>query len=78
MPAFRASLDPLRRTVERQPFVSGEAPAYADYTVFGAFQWARSMSDFALLAPDDPIHAWRERMLDLYGGLVRQSRAYAA
>src|SRR5262249_51203503 len=39
LPAFRASLDPLRRTVERQDFVSGKVPAYADYVVFGAFQW---------------------------------------
>lgn len=76
LPAFRASLDPLRRTVERQDFVSGEAPAYADYIVFGAFQWARSISDFALLAADDPVNAWRGRMLDLYGGLARQTRAY--
>jgi len=28
LPAFRASLDPLRRTVERQDFISGQAPAY--------------------------------------------------
>jgi len=76
LPAFRASLDPLRRTVERQPFLNGEAPAYADYVVFGAFQWARSISDFALLAADDPVHAWRGRMLDLRGGLARRSPGY--
>jgi hypothetical protein len=38
---LRTSLHPLRRTVERQDFISGKAPAYADYIVFGAFQWAR-------------------------------------
>jgi glutathione S-transferase len=76
LPAFRASLDPLRRTVERQPFVCGEAPAYADYIVFGAFQWARSISDFELLAADDPVFAWRGRLLDLYGGLGRKSPGY--
>ena len=76
LPAFRASLDPLRRTVERQHFVCGSAPGYADYAVFGAFQWARSISDFELLAADDPVRAWRGRMLDLYGGLARQNRAY--
>jgi glutathione S-transferase len=58
LPAFRASLDPLRRTVERQDFVCGSAPAYADYVVFGAFQWARAISDFELLAPEDPIRVW--------------------
>jgi glutathione S-transferase len=76
LPAFRASLDPLRRTVERQKFVSGDAPAYADYVVFGAFQWARSISDFELLAADDPVFAWRGRMLDLHGGLGRRSPGY--
>ena len=76
LPAFRASLDPLRRTVERQPFVCGDAPAYADYIVFGAFQWARSISDFALVAPDDPVFAWRGRMLDLHGGLARRAPGY--
>jgi glutathione S-transferase len=76
LPAFRASLDPLRRTVERQPFLCGAAPAYADYIVFGAFQWARGISDFELIAADDPIYAWRGRMLDLYGGLGRKALGY--
>ena len=78
LPAFRASLDPLRRTVERQPFVSGKAPAYADYVVFGAFQWARAVSDFEVLAADDPVRAWRGRMLDLYDGLARKAPAYGS
>ena len=76
LPAFRASLDPLRRTVERQDFVSGKAPAYADYIVFGGFQWARAISDFEVLAGDDPIAAWRGRMLDLFEGFARRAPAY--
>ena len=76
LPGFRASLDPLRRTVERQPYICGDAPAYADYIVLGAFQWARATSDFTLVTEDDPIHAWRGRLLDLYGGLARQAPGY--
>ncbi len=76
LPGFRASLDPLRRTVERQDFVSGAAPAYVDYIVFGAFQWARAISEFELLAADDPVRAWRGRMLDLFDGLARRAPAY--
>jgi len=76
LPAFRASLDPLRRTVERQDFVSGKTPAYADYVVFGAFQWARAISDFEVMAANDPVTAWRGRMLDLFGGLARRAPAY--
>ena len=54
----------------------GKAPAYADYIVFGAFQWARAISDFELLAADDPVRAWRGRMLDLFDGLARRAPAY--
>jgi glutathione S-transferase len=76
LPAFRDSLAPLRRTVERQKFLGGDAPLYADYIVFGAFQWARAISDFELLAGDDPIAAWRGRLLDAFGGYARRSPAY--
>jgi glutathione S-transferase len=78
LPAFRDSLTPLRRTVERQQFLRGAAPAYADYLVFGAFQWARTISDFELLATDDPVAAWRGRMLDAFDGLARKSPAYGS
>jgi glutathione S-transferase len=78
MPAFRESLTPLRRTVERQDFLAGARPAYADYIVFGAFQWARAISDCELLTADDPVAAWRGRMLDLFGGLARKSPAYGS
>ena len=67
---FRARLAPLRATLEAQPYISGEAPAYADYIVFGGFQWARIVSPFALLADDDPVNHWRKRMLGLFDGLA--------
>ena len=41
-----------------------------------AFQWARAMSPVRLLEPDDPIFAWRERMLDLHGGYAREAKGY--
>ena len=46
--------------------------------MFGAFQWARAISDFEVLAADDPVRAWRGRMLDLFGGLARRAPAYGA
>src|SRR5579875_426998 len=76
LPAFRAALAPLRRTVERQPFLGGDSANYADYVVFGAFQWARAISDFELLAEDDPLARWRGRLLDLFDGLARRYPAY--
>jgi glutathione S-transferase len=76
--AFRQSLQPLRSTVDAQPFLGGDRPLYGDYIVFGAFMWARSISDFKLLEASDPIYAWRERMLDLFGSHARQAKGYAA
>jgi glutathione S-transferase len=78
LPAFRESLTPLRRTVERQDFLAGQSPGYADYIAFGAFQWARAISDYELLASDDPVTTWRGRMLDLFGGLARKSPGYGS
>jgi glutathione S-transferase len=69
-------LAPLRAVLASKPFLGGSEPTYADYAVFGAFQWARATSPFKLLEPSDPIALWREWMLDLYGGLARNSVGY--
>ena len=74
---FRQSLDPLRLTLKTQAYLGGEKPNYADYIVFGAFQLARVVSPFKLLAEDDPVYAWRERLLDAFDGMARQTPGYA-
>jgi glutathione S-transferase len=76
LPAFRQSLAPLRLTLKAQPFLGGDRPLYADYAVFGPFQWARCISPFAMLAADDPITRWRERLLDAFDGLARTAPGY--
>lgn len=73
---FRKSLDPMRLTLKTQPFIGGGEPNYADYIVFGGFQWARAISPFQLLAKDDAIYAWRERLLDAFDGMARNSAGY--
>ena len=70
---FRASLVPARLVLGRQAWLGGETASYADYIVFGNLQWARCTSRFELLAEDDPIRPWRERMLDLFDGLGRRA-----
>ncbi len=76
LPAFRTLLAPLRASLETQAFLGGAAPTYADYIVFGTFQWARMTSPFRLLADDDPVSAWVGRCLDLHDGLARRAPAY--
>jgi glutathione S-transferase len=61
--------------LKEQPFLCGEHPAYPDYCLAGALLWARIASPLTLLEADDPIHAWRERMLDLFDGMGRTARA---
>ena len=75
---WRKLLSPLRVTLAEQPFLGGNAPAYADYIVFGSFQWARCISKLELLEIDDPISSWRERLLDLFDGFARAAPHTAA
>jgi len=75
-PAIEAACAPLRETMAHRPFLCGAAPGYADYIVFGTFQFARSMSPYRLLEPGDRLYDWRSRMLDLFGGLGRSVAAY--
>ena len=65
------ALEPMQAALKRQPYVCGHEPAYADYILFSVFQWARVMSPQEILAPEDPLSAWRERILDLFGGFAR-------
>ena len=76
LPAFRASLAPLRQTLKSQPFFGGDQPLYADYAVFGPLQWARCISPFELLEKGDPVRLWRDSLLDRFGGLARAAPAY--
>jgi glutathione S-transferase len=70
------ALDFLRAVLKGQPYFSGDAPAYADYIVFGAFQWTRGCSAERFVAPGDALYDWRHKMLDLHGGLARRVNAY--
>jgi glutathione S-transferase len=69
--AFRHVLEPARRVLAEHPFLGGDTPTAADYALFGAFMWARGVSPFRLLEESDPVHAWRERLLDGAGGMPR-------
>jgi glutathione S-transferase len=73
---FRRTLDPMRLTLKTQAYLGGDAPNYADYIVFGGFQWARAMSPFKLLAENDLIYAWRQKLLDAFDGMARNSPGY--
>ena len=70
------ALAPLRDTVALQPYLGGAAPSFADFIVFGAFQWARAVCPVALVAADDPVYAWRGRLLEAYDGLAAKAKGF--
>ncbi|MFN4276134.1 MAG: glutathione S-transferase family protein [Ferrovibrio sp.] len=76
--AFRAALEPARQTLKAQPFISGAAPLYADYVLFGPLQWARVMGRLVLLENDDPVMAWFQRVAALHGGNALKQPGYWA
>jgi glutathione S-transferase len=71
--AFRAALEPARRMLKEQPFLSGATPAYPDYILLGSLMWPRTISALELLDKDDAVYAWRERMLDQFDGFARKA-----
>lgn len=73
---FRTVLSPLRETLNQQSFLAGEKPNFADYIIFARLQFARSISPIKLLETNDPVNMWREKMLDLFDSLARQSLGY--
>jgi glutathione S-transferase len=74
--ALRQALQPARLTLEKQPYLGGDTPRYVDYILFGAFCWARGVSPQKLLERDDPLFAWRKRLLEAHGGIAGQTKGY--
>ncbi|MEZ5791286.1 MAG: glutathione S-transferase family protein [Nitratireductor sp.] len=71
VPDLLARLEPLRTMLASQPFLGGNEPAFADYIVFGAFQWLRVCSGLHMIPASEPVLDWVNRMLDLHDGLAR-------
>lgn len=73
---FRKTLEPIRTVLGAEPYLGGNVPAYADYVVFGCFQWARCISSFPLLLKDDVVWAWRDRLLSAFDGFAGKALGY--
>ena len=72
---FQRSLELLRNTLRKQPFLDGDEPNYADYIVFSGFMWARCVSPFRVLQDEDPVALWRRRLLERFD-VARNSPGY--
>lgn len=76
--AARDSFTPLRLTLmhQGQRFIAGEQAGYADYCVAGVLLWIASIGTLPLLAREDPLVAWFERVQGLFGGVGHTAPLY--
>lgn len=72
--AFKANLAPVEALLGRNKFLSGEAPAFADYCLMGSLMWPHIVTDFDPVEASEPIRNWREDMFDLFDGLARKAK----
>lgn len=70
---LQSRLKPAQETLKRYPWLSGDEPGFADYILFGAFQWARIMSPVSLIANQDALAEWFDRLLDAFDGYAREA-----
>jgi len=61
---WRKSLEPIRELLREQSYLGGSSPLFSDYIVFSMFIWARAVSPWPIITPEDSMSSWRERMLD--------------
>lgn len=66
---FRDALEPVRTTLENQPYLSGSHPSFTDYLLFGVFKWGEVVSDIPLLEETDPLYEWRRRISERFPNL---------
>ena len=81
-PRRQAELDiavaPLEHTLAEQPFLSGEAPTYADYLVFSVFQYARLGCPDEILGASPALRRWRDTLAAAFDGLGNSAPGYPA
>ncbi|MCB2113690.1 MAG: glutathione S-transferase N-terminal domain-containing protein [Parvularculaceae bacterium] len=76
--AIENALTVLGKPLENSRYLGGAAPSLFDYIVFSAFMWQRSVTLAELYETPAAVIAWRERMLDLFGGYARNAKCAEA
>lgn len=73
--ALRAALGPARWTLARHEWLSGPAPRFPDYIVFGTLMWLNTIQGRLPLLPEDPVLSWFGRCRELYDAMLLDARA---
>ena len=59
-------LDSVRGLLSIRDYLGGQTPTYADISLMGTLLWASSVRQQPLLAEDDLVYAWYQRMHQHY------------
>jgi glutathione S-transferase len=73
---FAATIAPLEQTLSEQPFIAGADPAYADYVLFSAFQYARLGSPHDFVGAGTAVRRWRDEIAARFNRLGDRYPAY--
>ena len=60
---FRKSIDPIRKIIIKNGYVSGSEPGIEDCIFFGNIKWVDVCSSCNLLKDDDPVYKWYQSLL---------------
>ena len=55
---FNKMINPIRKIINVNGFITGKEPGIEDYIFFGNFKWVSCCSSSNLLENNDPIHKW--------------------
>ena len=60
---FRKSIDPIRKIIIKNGYISGNKPGIEDCIFFGNLKWVDVCSSCNLLDDEDPVYKWYKKLL---------------
>ena len=60
---FRKTIDPIRKIIIKDGFISGKQPGIEDCIFFGNLKWVEICSRCELLEDEDPVNKWYKRLI---------------
>lgn len=63
---LKKELSNIEKTLERQPFLGGEAPRYTDICLLSMFMWVACVNDTPFLKDNNHLKKWYQCMLKKY------------
>ena len=62
---FRKSIDPVRKIITNNGYISGKKPGIEDCIFFGNLKWVDVCSPCNLLDNEDPVYKWYKNLLKI-------------